>query len=105
MQVNSVRRDLRRTDQVIQLNVDPYKAGSIVGCRIVYLSHNYNITINQLKKNIYIYTYFPCLFLGLVGSTTNSYMTIEETSAGCTVGTCSDFSSLHILMDPTPFAH
>ena len=37
VQVNSVRRDLRRTAHVMQLGVDPYKAGSIVGCRIVYV--------------------------------------------------------------------
>ena len=28
---------LRRMAQVIQLGVDPHKAGSIVGCRIVYV--------------------------------------------------------------------
>ena len=37
VQVNSVRRDLHRTAQVMQLGVDPYKVGSIVGCRIVYV--------------------------------------------------------------------
>ena len=37
VQVNSVGRDLRRTAKVMQLGVDPYKAGSIVGCRIVYV--------------------------------------------------------------------
>ena len=37
MQVNSVKRDLRMTVQVMQLDVDPYKADSIVGCRIVYV--------------------------------------------------------------------
>ena len=37
VQVNSVRCDLRRTAHVMQLGVDPYKAGSIVGCRIVYV--------------------------------------------------------------------
>ena len=29
--------DLRRTAQVMQLGVNPYKADSIVGCRIVYV--------------------------------------------------------------------
>ena len=37
VQVNSVRRDLRITAQVMQLGVDPYKTGSIVGYRIVYV--------------------------------------------------------------------
>ena len=37
VQVNSVRRDLRRTAHVMQLDIDPYKAGSIVVCRIVYV--------------------------------------------------------------------
>ena len=37
VQINSVRRDLRRTDQVMQLDIDPYKTGSIVDCRIVYV--------------------------------------------------------------------
>ena len=35
VQVNSVSRDLRRTVQVMQLGVNPYKEGSIIGCRIV----------------------------------------------------------------------
>ena len=51
VQVNSVRRDLRKTVQVIQLDVDPYKADNIVGCRLsdhlCNLSHNCNIIINH----------------------------------------------------------
>ena len=37
VQVNSVRRDLRKTAQVMQLGVDPYKTDSIVGCQIIYV--------------------------------------------------------------------
>ena len=37
VQVNSARRDLRRTAHVMQLGVDLYKAGSIIGCRTVYV--------------------------------------------------------------------
>ena len=37
VQVNSVRCDLRKTVQAMQLDVDFYKACSIVGCRIVYV--------------------------------------------------------------------
>lgn len=35
LQVNSIRRDLRKTTKVMQLGIDSYKADNIVGCRIV----------------------------------------------------------------------
>ena len=37
VQVNPVRLDLHRTAQMMQLGVDPHKAGSIVGNRIVFV--------------------------------------------------------------------
>ena len=37
VQINSVRRDLRRTAHVMQLDVDPYKTSNIVSCRTVYV--------------------------------------------------------------------
>ena len=37
VQVNLFRRDLRRMSQVMQLDVDLYKAYSIVDCQIVYV--------------------------------------------------------------------
>ena len=37
VEVNPARRDLHRTAQMRQLGVDPHKAGSIVGNRIVFV--------------------------------------------------------------------
>ena len=37
VQVNPVRRDLHKTAPMMQLGIDPHKAGSIVGYRIVFV--------------------------------------------------------------------
>ncbi|WZY87686.1 hypothetical protein YC2023_044421 [Brassica napus] len=53
MQVNPIRRDLHRTAQMMQLGVDPHKAGSIVGYRIVFIMHikPFNMKIDKELLN------------------------------------------------------